>query len=263
MINEKELKQYQKDGFVLKKNLIDPYVIEQLRVDAAEIFSLQMQAAGYDESKRWPRRYPGFDKRLFKFFESHFDQFVNCGKHIQHLISLHKLGVDDNILQCVKDLGITFPNICTRPVLFFNHRRLATEDVYHTVPPHQDWSSMQGSKDAVVVWLPLTKVYRQIGALKVVPGSHKAGLQAVKEYKSFGIVDPDKDYNFIDVEADPGDALFFSSFLIHRSGVNITEKIRWSCHFRYNNMQDTDFIGRGYPHPYLYKVKECALKNEG
>jgi len=188
---------------------------------------------------------------------------MNCGKHIQHLASLHRLGTEPKILEYLQKLGMTFPNICTRPVLFFNQKKLATEDVYHTVPPHQDWSSMQGSTDSVVVWVPLTDINRDLGALKVVPGSHKNGLQAIAVYESFGIVDSQnsqKEYNFIDVGAETGDALFFSSFLIHQSGLNTTDKIRWSCHFRYNNMDEPSFVERGYPHPYLYKVKKCALK---
>jgi hypothetical protein len=44
--------------------------------------------------------------------------------------------------------------------------------------------------------------------------------------------------------------------LLHQSGTNITNSIRWSCHFRYNNLADETFIARGFPHPYLYKPQE-------
>ena len=51
-------------------------------------------------------------------------------------------------------------------------------------------------------------------------------------------------------------ALFFSSLLVHQSGTNMSSSIRWSCHFRYNNLLEPTFIARGYPHPYLYRPQE-------
>lgn len=249
--------QFDENGFILIKNFIPKKVAEQIRVDAERLFATQMLGKPVSEGGYYTL--PHFEKALFDFFSYRLDEFVNCGKHIQHLASLHRLGIEPKIFDKLQQLGMTFPNICTRPVLFFNHKKLATEDIYHTVPAHQDWSSMQGSLNSVVVWFPLTDVDKDLGALKVVPGSHKKGLQATKQYKSFGIVNS-QDYNFVDVEAKTGDALFFSSFLIHQSGSNITDKVRWSCHYRFNDMNEPNFIERGYPHPYIYKVKNCALK---
>ena len=48
-----------------------------------------------------------------------------------------------------------------------------------------------------------------------------------------------------------GDLLAFSAFLVHRSGTNSTESIRWSCHFRYNDLAEATFVERGYPHAYV------------
>jgi phytanoyl-CoA hydroxylase len=76
---------------------------------------------------------------------------------------------------------------------------------------------------------------------------------------SFGKVDSFTDADFVAVEVEQGDVLFFSSFLVHRSGTNVTESIRWSCHFRYNNLAEETFIDRGYPHPYLYKPQDDLI----
>ena len=50
-----------------------------------------------------------------------------------------------------------------------------------------------------------------------------------------------------------GDIILFNSFLVHKSGNNITDSIRWSCHMRYNDVSEKSFIERGYPHAYIYK----------
>jgi hypothetical protein len=43
---------------------------------------------------------------------------------------------------------------------------------------------------------------------------------------------------------------------IHRSGENTSNSIRWSCHFRYNNLCEPTFIQRGFPHSYIYKPQD-------
>jgi ectoine hydroxylase-related dioxygenase (phytanoyl-CoA dioxygenase family) len=96
----------------------------------------------------------------------------------------------------------------------------------------------------------------RLGALEVVPGSHKLGLLTTDVVNSFGKVERFTNDDFIPVEAVEGDVLFFSSFLVHRSGVNNTDSIRWSCHFRYNNLDEPTFVERGYPHPYFYKPQD-------
>jgi ectoine hydroxylase-related dioxygenase (phytanoyl-CoA dioxygenase family) len=68
----------------------------------------------------------------------------------------------------------------------------------------------------------------------------------------FGKVETTDSGRFFDVETNAGDALVFSSFLVHESGVNESDRIRWSCHFRFNDLDDPSFIRRGYPTPYTY-----------
>jgi phytanoyl-CoA hydroxylase len=55
------------------------------------------------------------------------------------------------------------------------------------------------------------------------------------------------------IEVKQGDLLLFSSFLVHRSGENTTDRIRWSCHFRYNNLADPTYVARKYHHNYIYR----------
>src|SRR5258705_13247877 len=107
---------------------------------------------------------------------------------------------------------------------------------------------MQGSLASILVWVPLADVAVKLGALEVVPGSHKYGLLTTEVINGFGKVDRFNDSDFTSIEAAQRDVLFFSSFLVHRSGVNATNSIRWSCHFRFNNLSEETFIERGYPH---------------
>jgi len=248
------LEAFKRDGFVLLRQFFHKEEVEAVRADAKRIFTAQMHVRGCLGSGDVTEQ--EFEAGMFEFFKLHTQEFINCGKQAQHLVSLHRLSLDARIEEKLKQLGLGFSNVSTRPVLYFNSRRLAKEEVYWRVFPHQDWRSMQGSLDSVVVWLPLADINVQLGALEVVPGSHRLGLLTTEVVNSFGKVEQFHDQEFVPVATQQGDALFFSSFLVHRSGVNSTDSIRWSCHFRYNNLEEPTFIERGYPHPYIYKPQD-------
>ncbi len=250
MINVEE---YKKNGFQLVKGLFNEGEIDTIRIEAQQIFKNQMNQIGLNLSEIDTEE--SFNLKLFQLFNESPDHIISSGKHIQHLISLHKISLDSRITDILKQLGFGFPNICTRPVLFFNAKKLAKKQVYWKTDPHQDWRSMQGSLNSMVVWVALSDIDISLGALEVIPGSHKKGLQAKEMVDSFGLITEAQlgGEKFVPIEVKKGDVLFFSSFLIHQSGDNSTENgIRWSCHFRYNDMNETEFIERGYPHPYVY-----------
>ena len=221
-----------------------------MRTDAIRVF--ERQIAGRGVAADAPPTGRQLEQALFRFFRDDVGRFANCGKQIQHLVSLHRLSLDARILDLLRGLGLAFPNISTRPVLYFNSRHLATKEVYWRVFAHQDWRSMQGSLNSVVVWVPLHDINRSLGALEVVPESHRLGLLTTEVVERFGKVDQFADTDFQSIEVEQGDLLVFSSFLVHRSGTNSTDSIRWSCHFRYNDLADATFIERGYPHAYVY-----------
>ena len=122
---------------------------------------------------------------------------------------------------------------------------------------------MQGSLDAIVVWVPLMDIDRALGALEMIPGSHKLGLLQAEMMDGYGNSEESGDESgAVPVEVEAGDALFFSAFLVHQSGTNVADAIRWSCHFRYNNLHEPTFVERGFPHPYIYKPQEELITKD-
>ena len=61
-----------------------------------------------------------FERGMGELFDADLQTFTNCGKQAQHLISLHRLSLDERVVRAIVDLGLEFPNISTRPVLYFN-----------------------------------------------------------------------------------------------------------------------------------------------
>ena len=249
------MNEYREKGFVFHKGFFDKDEIDLIREEAKEVFVLQMVRLGILDSVDTGEE--EFEAGMFRLFEEDIGTFANCGKQAQHLISLHRLSLDERIVSRLNELGLSFPNVSTRPVMMFNHERLAKKEVYWRLSAHQDWRSMQGSLDSMVVWVPLVDVDRDLGALEIIPGSHRWGLLEAELADGYGQLQEEVNASeMVSIEVEKGDALFFSSFLAHQSGTNVTEHIRWSCHFRYNNLHEETFIERGFPHPYVYHPQE-------
>ena len=144
---------FQERGFVRLNGFFNKEDVESVRADAKRVFIKQMTSRGLltgsDPSEH------EFEDGMARYFSQDSAGFINCGKTCQHLISLHRLSLRESIVSQLAALGVETPIICTRPVLYFNSRHLAKSEVYYKSPPHQDWRSMQGSLNAIVVWVPL------------------------------------------------------------------------------------------------------------
>lgn len=245
--------QFNRDGYVLLRNYLDRAVINEIYADARKIFATQIKRVTGKTVDIDDR--DTFENAMFEFFEKDFDGFVSTGKTVQHSFPLHRLGVDPVIENLLKDAGLSAPIIGARAAMQFNSRFLSKDGSKHwKLDAHQDWRTGQGSLDSAVIWFPMVDAGAEIGALQVIPGSHKIGLQASTTSGYQGGITVDlKDEDFVQTEFKVGDILLFSAFLIHQSGNNITNNIRWSVQLRYNNLDEPTFIERGYPMAYIYK----------
>ena len=231
-------------GYVILRNAANKTVLSNIREHSERIY--RMAAPGdldSFEAMQW----------LFKF---DIEKFVHCGKTMQMNPELWRLTVD--LVDLVKEFGLMMPSICTKPVVFHNHKKLSKKAIYHTVPAHQDWFSMQGSLNSLVVWIPLMPMSEEHGRLKVLPASHKEGLKTSEIESGFGLVDIDED-KLVEVNANFGDIVVFNSFLVHQSGDNVSDVPRWSCHFRYNDLSEETYRKRGYVNPYTYKPSDDLI----
>jgi phytanoyl-CoA hydroxylase len=256
-----DVKSYKDNGYLLEKQFFHREEIARIRDEARQIFIAQMLRLGIVQQDEVTEAV--FERGMYDLFDADLQSFTNCGKQAQHLISLHRLSLDERVVRGIVDLGLECPSVSTRPVLYFNSRRLAKKEVYWRLSLHQDWRSMQGSLDSVVVWVPLMNIDRSLGALEIIPGSHKRGLLQADMIDGYGRVEEAVTASdLVPVEVEAGDALFFSAFLLHQSGTSVGDAIRWSCHFRYNNLHEPTFIERGFPHPYIYKPQEELITKD-
>ena len=194
------------------------------------------------------------DEALFNLFKSDKEAFFNCKKIIQWLPSLHRLGTEKNLFYYLSELGLSRASITTRPVLFCHAKDITTEEIYYKTPPHRDSYSV-GLTEGAVVWSPLTEITKDMGPLEIIPGSHIKKQNLLRYEKSFGLEAGTKDEDFFPLSIEPGSAVIFHMNLVHRSGNNISDRIRYSMNFRYADLYSKEWISKKYHSPYVYSVK--------
>lgn len=243
---------YKENGYLIIKNLFYKQDLKRLLDECYDVLYHQIDRLTLiDKNGKLLSR----DEGAFRLFEKDPEVLKACGKVMQWLPTLHRMGVDKTLFYYLTELGLSKPTISTRPVLFFHHKQLAEDEINYKVPPHRDSYSVRGSKNAAVCWFPLVPITKEMGPLHVIPKSHLKPHNLERIYKSFGLEAGTKDSDFIPVIIEPGDAIIFHMDLIHKSGDNISDNIRWSASTRYSDLYDQDWIERSYFSPYKYSVE--------
>jgi hypothetical protein len=231
----------------------DFYKVNKIKKSIEKIFS------NYTNSKK------NFDQSVIDLYKNDIKGFIGCAKISQMIPELFSLASSKKMMSKLKSLGLKNPVLNTRPLLSFSCKNTAKNTDYWKIPAHQDWPSMQGSLNSIVCWMPLVDVDMELGPLEVCPGSHLNGPLEHTEigpHDISGVPILQSNYpeeNFVSIPMKKNDALFFSSFLVHRSGVNLCEnKIRLSMHIRFDDADEETFIQRKYP---FHKIESRAFGN--
>jgi ectoine hydroxylase-related dioxygenase (phytanoyl-CoA dioxygenase family) len=227
---------FKKLGYAFCESIFDRKEIISLKQEMENIFR--------EYSKNQDDQIDDVVKQLYR---EDLKGFLGCANASQSLLSLHRISCKSEMTDALKKIGLEIPCVNTRPLVSFSSRDTASHDIYWKVPAHQDWPSVQGSLNGVTCWVPLCDVNEKIGCLEIVPGSHMLGALPYKSSREPFLLDQNQNHEFLSMPMKVGDALFFSSFLIHRSGNNTSNRIRWSSHFRYDDCMEETFIERQFP----------------
>ncbi len=154
-------------------------------------------------------------------------------------INLYSLSSGSFINDICKITKINYPYFSTKPYV----RVDMPNDSVHSFKAHQDYPYNLGSKNSIVIWIPLQETNKIHGCIKVNKKSHKSK----KIYRTDkNLLINDKDLDFIDVPCKFGEVLVFSQYLIHKSGNNLSNKIRFSVQLRINDIGDKEYANRNY-----------------
>jgi len=127
----------------------------------------------------------------------------------------------------------------------------------YMLPLHQEIYG-QISNNLLTMWAPLTKVSKKNGTLAVIKGSHSDGLLKHQYYKinknKYHGVKKDllKGKKITYLNLLPGDIVLFHPLLVHGTGKNYTNKIRWTFVARYNGISGVEYLNNS-KHPLRIK----------
>lgn len=123
-----------------------------------------------------------------------------------------------------------------------------------TTPPHQDFYYIRGAVQTYSCWAPLGDCPIALGGLAIWPGSHKRGYidHTVHHPGAVGgcgvPIDPAQAH-WVTADFRAGDALFFTSYTIHKALPNLTSnQMRLSTDNRYQRPEDAIDPGALKPH---------------
>jgi hypothetical protein len=106
-------------------------------------------------------------------------------------------------------------------------------------PWHQDNAYNRLRVEHFQLWIALSKMTAERGGLWFVPGSHKKGpLPHIKigRFKSFA----GSTENSVCVDAEIGDIVLFSSYMLHYTSPNVSNEDRWAYVVEYMSLDDHD-----------------------
>jgi ectoine hydroxylase-related dioxygenase (phytanoyl-CoA dioxygenase family) len=143
---------------------------------------------------------------------------------------------------------------------FVNLRFDLPDEERYLAPIHQDFPYIQGSLNGITIWLPLFDTPLELGPPAFVPCSHRWGVLKVKEFnlaqaggsgvKSFELVHKSKieqESKFVNMAVAAGEALLFSTLLVHRSCPNATNRARVNIQIRFDDALAPESLQRSYP----------------
>jgi phytanoyl-CoA hydroxylase len=255
MLSVEQRKQYQNDGFLLVRGVLPVESLERINADIARLFETQLRHLGLPIEERADRA--AFYENAKRLIRADVPRYIATARTAQELPSVAKLLASDALVDLARAFGIAFPVSPTKPSVHIMADDLKVPGGYHKTPPHQEWRSVQGSLDGIVIWIPTTPVRANSHALEVVPGSHRYGLLETVEHIMTPTVSDRRisEDSFLAVPADPGDVIVFSAFTVHRTGEEGDGFVRIALNTRFNNALEATFVERGYLTPYKYSYR--------
>jgi ectoine hydroxylase-related dioxygenase (phytanoyl-CoA dioxygenase family) len=222
-----ELAAYRRDGFLVCRQLFDEDEVAELRRFTAEV-------------ERWPEvpgawmvygesslREPG--RRLINRIENF------CPYHA----GFKALVASDRLQGRVEDL-------LGEPAVLFKDKINFKLPGGHGFEPHQDqqagWSAW--ARLFVTALVAIDEATEANGCLELAAGHHTRGLLG-PEWTPLG---PEhlEGVAFVACPTAPGDAIFFDSYVPHRSGPNLSDRPRRALYVTYNRRSEGDHRERYY-----------------
>jgi len=242
---------YSEHGFAVARNLLPLERIETCRGELLRLVQRRLELLG--------RQSPTRD--LDKAFDYLCDIDRSHGGEIYRVATdlpgYQQLVFDPGLTATVKSLMAT--ELIQLPFHNSNLRIDRPSEDQYLFDWHQDYTFNLLSKNAVTAVIPLSDISPDMGALCVVPGSHRKIAEVAVNAPDFSSGHGGGGYIFtlhhprdeleeraVCLPLHEGDVLLLHCLLIHRSGHNRSRRNRWTINPRYSDFLDEKLVARGW-----------------
>jgi ectoine hydroxylase-related dioxygenase (phytanoyl-CoA dioxygenase family) len=239
---------YHNNGVVVIKNLIDTERLTALREVAIKVVYARARSAGIE-----------------------LPDGLTLDDAFNRICAVRR-SLGGNVYDCLRHHPEAVKLITSQSIVSYIELLLGTRDIYYAIdqihfridrreeerfslPWHQDYWWNNTSRSAITAWYSLVDVPLELGPMRFLLGSHKdvAKIRVDPNYKVrwdqnklFEIAEPVNEDLGVDIPVAAGDVVFLSALALHRSGVNRSERNRWTVVTRYAEMFDPGFVAKGW-----------------
>ena len=246
------IESYTKNGFAIVKNIVPAQRINSLLENIFNLFCKYSTDCQELKNMDKPWNTELFHKKLIEFRQKDPESFGAIYDSLKTSLTLTQLITDNKVVDFVakflkikpSDLSISEP-MCRLDV---------PNDKRNTLDWHQERSFFPQNRNGLnglVCWIPLTDITEEMGPMHISPRSHAEGQlklsNKTKKNTSYTTQIPVPEefvskYEDLVVRANAGDVVFFNMLLFHRSGQNISNKVRLATQGRFHTSTADDFI---------------------
>ena len=240
-------------GASLVQGLIPTDAVVTLQNELRELIRLRRRSAGLSADSEITES--GFDDGFMELNRANREHGAVIYRAARRLLGNIRIATHPNIIRLSRAL--------LGDLLIISEDRSIridqpSEDDY-LFPWHQDYPFNMDSDDSLVFWIPLRDVTPLSGQLVLAAGSHRRGIYPLhvvdsknerqNRAQALRIADESvvDTFDHLSVPVAVGDALVFSSMLLHRSGLNRSDHARWTLQVRVGNFRDPGAIQRNWP----------------
>lgn len=225
---------YKENGYIIFSDLINSDELDEIKIDILKIFQLRFNELGELTEDILVRNY---DKK---------EMWRECASKMWDIFGVLRIASQHEVMAVLKNLDLENPIIATRPEV----RTDMPKDFNYMQPWHQDWNYGRTSLNSVTLWIPLVDVNESNGTVQIIPKTHKLGILNYEELSNprrYEInIDALPKGEVINVELKKGECVLFSQMLVHRSGINSSDKPRLTFQGRFADLSDKTYIKNGF-----------------
>ncbi len=244
--------EFKRNGFLVQRALLPDSAIKQVLKDFHLIFTQKLDQLGLPVDE-------GSDNLALRnnmgtLLSHDKDIYLSALRLASRLQSIYAMMMHAQILEVLKSLNIVTLVVSGGVAAHVVSEELRIPGGYLGWSPHQDWTAGQGSLKHITVWAPLMDITNDFYPLKLIPGSHRAGVWKANRDKSISrgaLIEIESDQyseaDWVSPELQRGDVVFMSGFTVHTTGAGTRSGVRIACGIRYEDISEPTFISRGYP----------------